>query len=97
MRTPSFLVTAKGLLHSEAKAEVVEVESSIPGRFRGWGPHAIFTLANGQRWQVANNESYYTPAIENPKIQIVPAAIAGCWRRIPAFDTQVRVDFLSEK
>ena len=87
----------KGLLKPATQAETVPVESSIPGKFQGWEPRQVFTLANGQRWQVANNESYYTPVIENPKVQIVPAAIAGHWLRFPDLGTQVRATLLGDK
>jgi len=93
----SILAKARGLLKPEPKEEVTAIESSIPGKFRGWGPHQIITLANGQSWQVSNNDSYYTPVIENPKVQIMPAALAGFWLRIPELDAQVRVNLVGEK
>jgi hypothetical protein len=79
-----------------ARAGVVPIESSIAGSFRGWAPRQVFVLANGQRWQVANNESYYSPVIENPKVEIVPAAFSGYWMRFPGLDVQVRVKPLND-
>lgn len=34
-----------------------EVRSQITGLFEGWGPNTVFTLANGQRWQVLDGSS----------------------------------------
>ena len=97
MPAPGAPLPKKGLLKPTTQAETLAVESSIPGKFRGWEPRQVFTLANGQRWQVANTESYYTPVIENPKVQIVPAAIAGYWLRFPDLGTQVRATLLGDK
>lgn len=88
---------AKNLLKSSPKAEVEAVESSVPGKFHGWEPRQIFTLANGQRWQVANRDSYYSPVVENPRVQIVPAAFAGHWLRFPELNVEVRVNFLGDE
>jgi hypothetical protein len=91
-----FLARAKGLLKSGDKPPVAAVESSISGKFQGWEPRQIFVLANGQRWQVAGSDSYYSPVIENPKVQIVPGAIAGYWLRFPGLGAEVRVNFLGD-
>lgn len=93
----SSLTKAKESLKPAASSENLVIESSILGSFRGWEPRQVFTLANGQRWQVANRESYYSPVVENPKIVIVPAAIAGYWMRFPAIGAEVRVNLVSEK
>jgi hypothetical protein len=79
-----------------ARAKAAPVESSLPGKFSGWGPRQIFVLANGQRWQVANGGSYYTPVVENPRVQIVPSAFSGHWLRFPDLDVQVRVTSLDD-
>ncbi|HVS53245.1 MAG TPA: hypothetical protein VHD62_12890 [Opitutaceae bacterium] len=99
-RGPNFLERAKARLKAAAaapSAEPAPIESTIPGKFRGWEPRQIFTLANGDRFQVANNDSYYTPAIENPKVLILPATIAGFWLRFPDLGTQVRVNLLGDE
>jgi hypothetical protein len=73
------------------------IESSLMGNFEGWGPRQIFTLANGQRWQVANNESYYSSPKINPRVLIVPAAFAGYWLRFPDLGAEVRVVLLGDR
>ena len=93
----SNLTKAKESLKPAASSENLAIESSILGSFRGWEPRQVFTLANGQHWQVANRESYYSPVVENPKVVIVPAAIAGYWMRFPTLGAEVRVNLVSEK
>ena len=97
--TPSDGVVAKAkrLLKPTPHEAEPAVESTIPGKFSGWEPRQIFVLANGQQVQIANRESYYSPVIENPRVQVVPAAMAGYWLRFPDLGTQVRVNVLSDK
>jgi len=92
-----FLTKAKDLFKPGPAAEAAVVESSIPGKFRGWDPHQVFTLANGQRYQVADNVSYYSPAVENPRVQVLPATLAGYWLRFPDTGAQVRVNLIGDK
>ena len=77
------------------KVEIATIKSTIPGRFRGWGSSTIFTLANGQRWQIANGGSYYTPAKQDIEVEITPSTLGGYWMRFPTLDTQVRVKLLT--
>ncbi len=92
--SPGWLTQAKERL--KPASATAGIESTIPGKFRGWEPRQVFTLANGQRWQVANSESYYAPVTENPKVVIVPASVTGYWMRFPALGTEVRVILLGE-
>ena len=93
----SILDRARSLLKtSSGKAEVPAIESSIPGKFRGWEPRQIFTLANGQRYQVAESQGYYCPGVDTPRVQVVPGTFAGFWLRFPDLDAQARVEFLGD-
>jgi len=92
--SPGWLTQAKERL--KPVSETAGIESTISGKFRGWEPRQVFTLANGQRWQVANNESFYAPVTENLKVVIVPAAVTGYWMRFPTLGTEVRVILLGE-
>jgi hypothetical protein len=44
------------------KSVVDAIESSIPGKFEGWGPNQQFTLANGQVWRISDGSSAYIVA-----------------------------------
>ena len=94
---PGLLATAKTLIKSTPRDEPPPLTSAIVGSFQGWKPRQVFTLASGERVQVANNESYYTPAVENPKIELTRASFAGYWLRFPELNVQVRVNLLSPR
>jgi hypothetical protein len=89
--TPGILAKAKVMLMPGTQVEIASIDSTIAGKFHGWEPGQIFTLANGQRWQVANKDHYYSPVVENPKVQVTPAALGGYWLLFPDLDIQVRV------
>jgi len=87
----SRLNQTKTALMPAMHAEELKIESTIPGKFRGWEGRHIFVLANGQRWQVSNNESYYAPAADNPKVRVTRAAVTGYWLTFLDLDARVRV------
>jgi plastocyanin len=86
-----FLAKAKVMLTPGTEVEYLAVESRIRGKFTGWEGRQIFTLENGQRWQLANPESYYTPEMEGPKVLITPAALGGFWLSFPELRKKLRV------
>jgi hypothetical protein len=90
-----FLAKAKVMLTPGTEVEYLAVESRIEGSFTGWEGRAILKLENGQQWQLANAESYYTPAMAGPKVVITPAALGGFWMSIPEIRKKVRVKPLS--
>jgi hypothetical protein len=81
----------KVLVPAGAQIEVAGIESRIVGDFTGWRGKAIFTLENGQRWQMANADEYYTPAIKSPAVKIAPASFGGFWMTIEGVSQRVRV------
>jgi plastocyanin len=86
-----FLAKAKVMLTPGTEVEYLAVESRIKGRFTGWEGRTVLTLENGQRWQLANAESYYTPEMDGPKVVITPAALGGFWMSVPEIRKKVRV------
>ena len=88
---PSLLARAKVLLTPGTEIEYTTVESRIKGDFRGWEGRAVFTLENGQRWQIANGGQYSTPAIPSPAVKIVPASLGGFWMTIEGMSGKVKV------
>jgi hypothetical protein len=73
------------------KVEFSTVESRIAGVFRGWEPRAIFTLENGQRWQVTSSESYVASDVQNPAVKIVPGILGSFWMTVEGVKTRVKV------
>jgi hypothetical protein len=47
------------------------IESTIPGKFEGWGPNTQFKLANGQVWRVIDGSSADLAPMQNPQVKIV--------------------------
>ena len=85
------LTNAKVLLTPGTDVEYAATESRIAGDFTGWEGKSIFTLENGQRWQLATAGRYYTPVVHSPKVKIVPAALGGFWMTIEGVGQRVKV------
>lgn len=91
------ITQTKDWLKRSAEGPAPVSESTIAGKFRGWEPKQVITLANGERWKVANSDSYYTPAVENPKVVVTPASMGGYWMDFPDLKVRVRVNPLDER
>lgn len=50
-------------------SQVDSVDSTIEGRFQGWGPKDRIKLANGQVWQIAD-DSNAVMNLTNPKVTV---------------------------
>jgi hypothetical protein len=86
------IAQAKDWLKQSAEGPAPVSESTIVGKFRGWEPKQVITLANGERWRVANADSYYTPVVEYPKVVVIPASMGGYWMEFPELKVRVRVN-----
>ena len=68
---------AKVLITPGTRVEYQSVESRIVGKIRGWDAHTVFTLENGQRWEVSDYSRYFNGgAVSNPKVTLTPM---GTW------------------
>jgi hypothetical protein len=74
-----------------AVVEYAGVESRIAGEFSGWGDRTIFSLENGQRWQVAGTGSYVTPPVTGPAVKVVPGVLGTYWMTIEGVRPRVKV------
>lgn len=88
---PGLLERARVRLSPGTKVEYAPVESRIAGEFRGWDSRTIFTLENGQRWQVAGGESYVTPPEPGPAVTIRPGILGSFWMNIAGVRPRVKV------
>ena len=62
---------------AEKQSEVIDaVKSHIDGIVEGWTAGTVFTLANGQRWQVADG-SAATIYLKSPKVTVKRAMLGG--------------------
>ena len=68
-----------------------EIESSIVGKFDGWGAHTRFRLANGQLWRVADDSEASLWERDNPKVKIVRNAIGTMFMEVDGSKQAPRV------
>ena len=54
------------------------ITARVTGQVDGWAPGTVFTLDNGQQWQVLKGEMTLKASRSNPAIVVVPG-IAGRW------------------
>lgn len=54
------------------------INARVTGQVDGWAPGTVFTLDNGQQWQVLKGDMKLKNARSNPAIVVVPG-IAGRW------------------
>ncbi len=54
------------------------VKARATGRIEGWEPGTLFTLDNGQQWQVLKGRMTLRTPVRDPQIEVVPG-IAGRW------------------
>jgi len=73
------------------EVEYATVESRIAGEFRGWELRTVFTLENGQRWQVTGGESYVTSPVPGPAVKIAPGIMGAFWMTIDGVRSRVKV------
>ncbi|CRQ83355.1 hypothetical protein [Stenotrophomonas maltophilia] len=54
------------------------VSARVVGEVAGWQPGTLFTLDNGQQWQVMKGQMKLHKVLQSPQIAVVPG-IAGRW------------------
>jgi hypothetical protein len=80
-----------GFESKAAKAMSVDsLESTIEGRFDGWGPKDRIKLANGQVWQIAD-DSNAVLSVTNPKVTIRRGAIGAFYLEFEKSNRTARV------
>jgi hypothetical protein len=94
-RVPSQAVPAQtpeqfGMEHKSAQAVLAAIESTIPGRFEGWGPNSLIRLANGQVWQVADDSTGMN-FVDNPKVRVRRGALGAFYLEIEGTNRSPRV------
>lgn len=54
------------------------VSARLVGEVAGWAPGTVFTLDNGQQWQVMKGQMTLRAPLQSPQIEVIPG-IAGRW------------------
>ncbi len=89
-----FFSKAKVLLKPGTEVEYETVETSLPGDFHGWESGTVFTLENGQRWQVLSG-SYVAGREAGPrKVKIVPGVMGSFFLEIERVRARPKVKFV---
>ncbi|KGM54682.1 hypothetical protein N800_06810 [Lysobacter daejeonensis GH1-9] len=98
--SPEELATLNRLLRDDQAAvvrratapdrEQEPVRSSIAGEFRGWSRGTVFTLANGDSWQVTEG-SYSVRPVSNPSVTIRPGVISGWYMEVDGHPVKAKV------
>ena len=60
-----------------ARAVPDKITSRIAGEFSGWKQGQIIVLANGQRWEVRDEEPFYASAEKQPHVTVEPSFLSG--------------------
>jgi hypothetical protein len=75
----------------QQNTEPASIRSSVAGRFDGWGPGTIFTLANGQVWKVTDDTDAVLPVMQNPNVEITRGLIGAYFLQVEGHINSARV------
>jgi hypothetical protein len=71
--------------------EPTAIDSTIVGKFEGWGPNARIKLANGQVWRVVDGSEAVLEPMTNPKVRIEKNFIGTMFLRIEGSNQSAKV------
>jgi len=92
------LAKAKVVLTPGTEIEYASVDTRLVGDFHGWSPGTVFSLENGQRWQVTDSTTYATPPEPGlRKVRIAPGALGSFFLEIEGVRQKPRVKFVGGK
>ena len=68
-----------------------DIHTHIVGTFRGWDTGTVFTLANGQRWQVADDSSLMIHSMKKPAVTLRKSFFGSWLLEVDGVDQSVHV------
>jgi hypothetical protein len=89
--TPEQNFGLRPVVKKQKDTEPASIRSSVVGRFDGWVPGAIFTLANGQTWKVTDDTDAVLPVMQNPKVEITRGLIGAYFLQVDGYTNSARV------
>ncbi|MBC7368231.1 MAG: hypothetical protein H7343_15700 [Undibacterium sp.] len=89
-----FFAKAKVLLKPGTEIEYEKVETRLLGDFRGWSDGTIFSLENGQRWQVQGGNYSMPPEPGPRRVVIVPGLVGAFFLEIEGVRQKPKVRFV---
>lgn len=75
----------------QQNVEPASIRSSVAGRFDGWAPGSIITLANGQVWKVTDDTDAVLPIMQNPNVEITRGLIGAYFLQVEGHVNTARV------
>jgi hypothetical protein len=75
----------------QKEVEASSIRSTIVGRFDGWAPGSVITLANGQVWKVTDDSDAVLPVMQNPAIEITRGLIGAYFLQVEGHRNSARV------
>jgi hypothetical protein len=83
---------APAALAVQAPVQKVDaIESTIVGKFDGWGPNTVFKLANGQVWRVVDGSEAVLPPTQNQKVRIARNFIGTIFLQVEGSNNSPKV------
>jgi lipoprotein-anchoring transpeptidase ErfK/SrfK len=79
------------VVKKQKELEATSIRSSVVGRFDGWAPGTIFTLANGQVWKVTDDTDAVLPIMQNPNVEITRGLIGAYFLQVEGHVNTARV------
>lgn len=79
------------VVRKQKDAEPAAIHSSVVGRFDGWSPGTVLTLANGQVWKVTDDADAVLPIMQNPKVEITRGLLGAYFLQVEGHTNSARV------
>jgi len=79
------------VVKKQKDVEPASIRTSVVGRFDGWAPGTIFTLANGQVWKVTDDTDAVLPIMQNPNVEITRGLLGAYFLQVEGHVNTARV------
>jgi hypothetical protein len=79
------------VVKKQKDVEPESISSTVAGRFDGWAPGAIITLANGQAWKVTDDTDAVLPIMQNPPVRITRGLLGAYFLQVEGHTNSARV------
>jgi len=79
------------VVKKQKDAEPSAIHSNVVGRFDGWSPGTVLTLANGQVWKVTDDTDAVLPIMQNPKVEITRGLLGAYFLQVEGHTNSARV------
>jgi len=89
--TPEQRFGLRPAVKKQKDVEPGSIRSTVVGRFDGWVPGAMITLANGQVWKVTDDTDAVLPIMQDPKVEITHGLLGAYFLQVEGFTNGARV------